>query len=101
MDLIAGGKGDMGAMGPKNYIGRLVELGKTKDDIEEDIIRRGKPFRMYDDEGGLCYTGYYVPHHADVLEFEPLHCFGMPKGGCTEIHYKDPQSGTYVKKSLL
>lgn len=59
----------------------------------------GKPFRIFDDDGGLYYEGRLVVSEDDndpEVEFHPLHDFGMPNAGATEIHYRD-ESGNWVQ----
>ena len=43
-----------------------------------------KPFRMFDDDGNLCYEGFLIGD-----EFGPLDDFGEPNAGCTSIHIKE------------
>ena len=40
-------------------------------------------FRMLDDDGIVCYEGIADKNTG----FEPLHNFGTPDSGCTEIQY--------------
>ena len=51
-------------------------------DISE-ILKKGKKFRMYDDDGELYYEGYLL--HGDG--FEPLDDFGTPNAGAVDIKY--------------
>lgn len=55
----------------------------------------GKPesstaFRMYDDDGELYYSGYYLGDPTSEDAFGPLDDFGAPDSGCTEIRYRQP-----------
>jgi len=59
--------GDVGTIGPSN----------CKLSVEE--IKKGKPFRMYDDDGELYYEGFIA---GDFEGFEPLDDFGGPNSGC-------------------
>ena len=43
-----------------------------------------KPFRMFDDDGNLCYEGFLIGD-----EFGPLDDFGEPNAGCTSIQVKE------------
>lgn len=45
----------------------------------------GETFKMFDDDGELCYVGRII---GDYDGFEPLDDFGMPNAGCTYIQYK-------------
>ena len=41
----------------------------------------GTPFRMYDDDGELYYSGRLI----GGCEFDPLDHYGTPNAGCTSI----------------
>ena len=45
-------------------------------------------FRLYDDDGELYYTGFYLGPDYET-QFAPLDDFGMPNSGCTSIHYRN------------
>lgn len=49
---------------------------------------QAKEFRMYDDDGELYYSGFYVGPDDEAL-FAPLDDFGTPNAGCTSINYKN------------
>lgn len=44
----------------------------------------GEPFRLYDDDGYLYYTGRSI----DCNDGEPLFDFGQPNAGCTYMEQK-------------
>jgi len=48
-----------------------------------------RQFRMYDDDGVLCYDGILFAEDPDSEEacFGPLDDFGAPNAGCTRIDY--------------
>ena len=79
-------KKDMVSIGPSQsafYVDgesqeKLIERIKTNPKV--------KQFRLFDDDGILYYSGYYVGLDGE-FEFAPLDDFGMPHSGCTEIHY--------------
>lgn len=48
---------------------------------------QGQPFRMYDDDGGLMYTGRFIGDSESEDGFGPLEDFGTPNAGCTRIDY--------------
>jgi len=50
---------------------------------------KGTPFKMYDDDGELYYSGLII---GSFNGFEPLEDFGMPNAGCTSIKI----NGKYV-----
>tara|TARA_Y100001970_G_C13911728_1_gene688888 strand:- start:73 stop:363 length:291 start_codon:yes stop_codon:yes gene_type:complete len=52
----------------------------------------GERFSMYDDDGNCCYEGIFVGDD-DATGFEPLKDFGIPNAGCTEIRYRNPNTG--------
>lgn len=74
---------DVGRRGPRNSPPTLeAALNSGK----------GKPFRMYDDDGELYYEGRLIVSKGEQdpeVEFRPLSDFGMPNAGATEIHYQD------------
>ena len=70
---------DMDITGPRN----------CPDDAEDGDFTWTK-FRMYDDDGTLCYEGR-MNEHCDG--FEPLDHFGMPNAGCTELREWVPGKG--------
>jgi hypothetical protein len=81
-------RSDVGTMGPSTIHPELEARLKKGE---------GEPFKMYDDDGELYYTGRvlgFIP--ADVDGFEPLHEFGMPNAGCTDIRYKDTKTGQFI-----
>lgn len=63
----------VGVIGPRNT-----------DKTHEEIVKEGKAFRMYDDDGELYYEGRIMGEYDG---FEPLDDFGTPNAGATEIKY--------------
>lgn len=49
---------------------------------DETITTNKAPFKMYDDDGILCYHGEI---YGEYDGFEPLDDFGAPNDGCTAI----------------
>lgn len=76
---------DVSIAGPGTSV-HYVE-GESRESLAEKIKNHpeAKQFRMYDDDGELYYSGYYVGPGEE--EFAPLDDFGTPNAGCTEIHY--------------
>jgi hypothetical protein len=76
-----------GTMGPSDAPEALVGRLHAGD---------GHPFRLYDDDGDLYYSGRIVfdpPTSVTALgnaAFGPLDDFGGPNAGCTEIRYRYP-----------
>lgn len=66
-------KKDVEVLGPRN-IDPLLEK-----DLKED---NGVPFKMYDDDGELYYSGRII---GDFDGFEPLNDYGMPNAGAVRI----------------
>ncbi len=62
--------------------------------IRDEIIAHGKPFRLKDDDGNLCYEGMYCGPDDETM-FCPLDCFGEPAAGCTTIEYANHQTGEW------
>ena len=67
------------------YYWKITQLG---DDIvgpynaDETITTNKARFKMYDDDGILCYRGEI---YGEYDGFEPLDDFGAPNDGCTAI----------------
>jgi hypothetical protein len=67
----------------------------------EEIKKKGKRFRMFDDDGNLYYEGRFLelpedqktPDHEFVNGFEPLEDYGTPNAGCTSIQYWESGKG--------
>ncbi len=53
---------------------------------KKEIIQNGTKFKMYDDDGNLCYIGYSTDSSSESA-FSPLDDFGSPNSGCTRIDY--------------
>ena len=77
------GASDKGVMGPSRITPEITtQLNKGE----------GMPFRMYDDDGELYYSGRLIVPEGEEwgdLFFRPLSDFGGPNAGATEIHYKN------------
>lgn len=75
--------------GPSDAPEELIDLLKRSE-------KRGKPFRMYDDDGELYYRGRVIAQDGHELdertEFGPLDDFGRGNAGCTDIRYWDNSS---------
>lgn len=66
-----------GTMGPRE--------GKYS---KEDVLEKGTPFRMFDDDGELYYEGKCLSDEPGSEDwFGPLDDFGIPNAGCTGIQY--------------
>lgn len=76
--------GEAGIAGPRNMHPTLKKLLTHAGE--------GTEFRMYDDDGIHYYTGRIV---GDYEGFEPLDDFGMGNAGCTDIRYRDAESGDW------
>lgn len=82
------GKGvDVNVQGP----GRATPEEIRKAELE------GQPFRMYDDDGILYYSGRCWSFDGDGSEqaFGPLDDYGKPNAGATEIRYRDRTTGKW------
>jgi len=70
----------------KPYILTRTTLSEERNRIQEDLKfktdKHKYPFRLYDDDGELCYEGL----SAENDSFEPLD-EEQPNSGVTEIHY--------------
>ena len=71
---------DAGTTGPHNAPETMLDALTDAD---------GTPFRMYDDDGILYYSGRIIDP-AGAHDFAPLEDFGTPNAGATEIHYQNP-----------
>lgn len=83
-DKIGDDNQGVGVVGPK---GTTLSHNAIKNHPER------KAFKMYDDDGNHCYSGFYVGPDDESL-FAPLDDYGKPNAGCTEIRYREPD-GTY------
>lgn len=64
---------DIEVIGPRNIKPENVELLKSG---------KGIPFKMFDDDGELYYTGRMTS-----VSFDPLDHYGAPNAGCTRLDY--------------
>lgn len=74
------GHTDAGLMGPRDVTAS-----------PEALKASGTPFRMYDDDGELYYSGFLIGD-----EFGPLDDYGRGGAGCTEIRVDRNRNGTWV-----
>lgn len=67
-------------------------------DVPPDLEGRledgeGRTFQMFDDDGGLYYTGRFLSDDPESLDTDaPLYDFGQPNAGCTTIEYPASES---------
>lgn len=70
---------EVGTIGPSNISDEMMESLKNGE---------GKPFRLYDDDRELYYSGLYLGElYGDGGD--PLMDFGMPNAGCTYMSEKN------------
>ena len=77
--------------GPRNVSDRQAAMLTAGAPLPDDMERH--VFRMYDDDGELCYTGMAVfpleaPAFTDDPLVAPLYEFGAPDAGCTTISWE-------------
>jgi len=72
-------------------VGQLGPKGAAKVYRVNEIILKGRPFRMRDQDGALKYSGHLL---GKVAGFEPLEDYGRAHG-CTSIEYE--QGGFWVR----
>jgi hypothetical protein len=87
---------DKGVTGPRNAPADLISA------LEHPIKNGAHPFRMFDDDGELYYSGWIMFARAtgpadasETAAFGPLNDFGMPNAGATEIHYRTGKDGSW------
>lgn len=85
-DHVEGGQ-RVGCGGPRSADPARVKRGTS-------FPEEGERFRLYDDDGRLCYEGWIT---GDYTGFEPLDDFGMPNAGCTEVRYMSPETGRWER----
>lgn len=74
-----------GVMGPRDISPEITMLLNNGE---------GVPFKMYDDDGELYYSGRIIVPKAEKdgeLLFRPLSDFGTPNAGATEIRYQNAE----------
>jgi hypothetical protein len=71
---------EAGTIGPRDIPARIHDLLKAG---------KGIPFRLYDDDGILYYSGRYIGPLVDPVMSGPLDDFGRPNAGATEIRYRE------------
>lgn len=74
---------DTGTAGPSNITDEITN-GLNKG--------AGIPFKIYDDDGELYYSGRIIVPKGEEdgeMMFRPLSDFGEPNAGATEIRYED------------
>jgi len=84
-----GGRSDVGVGGPR-YTGITHE--EIMDRLKKANVEWTR-FRMLDDDGNIYYYGKMYANEqlkGGMVEFSPLHNFGAPNAGCTEIQYYEP-----------
>jgi hypothetical protein len=69
-----------------NAKGTIGPIGAEDRHVANLARRRGVEFRLYDDDGDLCYVGRIVGNYDG---FEPLDDFGEGYAGCTMIKYRN------------
>lgn len=67
----------------KDHIGGYQHDDLSLSDRAKEIVKKGTPFRLYDDDGELYYEGRFLMTD-DHTGFEPLD-WAMANDGCTEI----------------
>jgi len=72
-------KDEAGTTGPRGCTMRPEEISGHP---------KAKEFRMYDDDGELYYSGFYLGPDDETL-FAPLDDFGTPNAGATSIYYEN------------
>ncbi len=69
-------------------------VGWLKTSSAPDLTKHGTPFRLFDDDGELYFSGVYFGDQNSQDAFDPLDRFGE-KYGCTEIQYLNPATQKY------
>ena len=77
---------DLNGEGPEGTNSNAVGIIGPRDapHEKEEIINKGRKFKMYDDDGILYYEGYGL----NCQEFEPLDDYGMPNAGAVRIEWE-------------
>ena len=72
----------------------VVGPGDLSDKMKVELERgmTTSAFAMYDDDGEIYYRGRIV---GDYDGFEPLDDYGTPNAGCTEIRYRNKETGKW------
>jgi hypothetical protein len=57
--------------------------------LAEKELKKGHPFKMFDDDDNLYYSGFLFGDKDSEYGFKPLDDFGTSNAGCTYIQYKN------------
>ncbi len=70
-----------------NAVGVMGPGSITPEQEAQLLARKGRAFRMYDDDGEHYYSGRFIGDDDSEDAFGPLEDFGTPNAGCTRIDY--------------
>lgn len=80
--VVCNARSEAGVSGPRDIKYTRVQIGLA--------LSIGRKWRMYDDDGILCYEGYIWVSNGEIggdADFAPLDDFGAPNAGATDIKY--------------
>lgn len=73
----------------------VLVVGPNNADEREIYNRCKTPFRMYDDDGELYYSGLMCDESEDSEGNGPLMDYGMPNAGAVRLDWKNPKTGEW------
>lgn len=83
------------SMCEKNIATDIEVIGPRNCKFTVEELKKGHPFKMYDDDGILYYSGYLIGDKTCDDGFIPLDCYGTPNAGAVSIHYINDNTGNY------
>lgn len=64
-------------------------IGPNGCELSIEELKKGFPFKMFDDDSNLYYEGFLVGDKYGHDGFMPLDHYGTPNAGCTSIQYQN------------
>ena len=78
---------------PRNCMYEEVEIiGPGDCEIPKEELLKGHPFKMYDDDHNLYYTGFLVGDKKSHEALTPLEDYGTPNAGASYIKYQNDET---------
>lgn len=89
VDYLENGR-NVGISGPFDY----TDFFDYTDSVSK-IQSLGQEFQLLDDNGNVCFQGFYMKHKERSTQLEPLESFGEPYAQCSHIRFRNPDTGAW------